>query len=185
MRVSTKMRCYSAYVLPVLLFGSEFWALRKQQIDHLERVHSSCLRQILNVRLTDRHTLVSIRSMCGTVPLADHIMAARMRWLGHVCRMDEGRIPHCALFSTLHTDNIGLAPKRRPGGQFKRWEACVHQDLKQLGISVDDPSQLDAMCAVRSAWRQRVYRITHPHALHLPYERQSRVRQDTVLPFAC
>ena len=122
--------------------------------------------------------------MCGTVLLADHIMAARMRWLGHVYRMEAGRIPHCALFSTLHTENLGAAPKRRPGGQFKRWEACVQQDLKQLGIPADDPVLLDAMCSVKSAWRQRVYRITHPSAVQLPYQRQrSRVGQDTLLPF--
>ena len=73
------MRCYSAYVLPILLFGCETWALTQQQMVSLERVHSSCLRHILGVQLNDRQTLEHIRKQCSTVSLADHIRAARMR----------------------------------------------------------------------------------------------------------
>ena len=47
--VSTKVKCYRAYVLPILLFGSETWALSKEQSLMLERVHTSCLR--LRLRL--------------------------------------------------------------------------------------------------------------------------------------
>jgi hypothetical protein len=50
MSVSVKMRCYNAYVLPVLMFANESWALTKQQTERLECVHSSCLRQLLHVR---------------------------------------------------------------------------------------------------------------------------------------
>ena len=56
LKVEMKMQCFRAYVLPVLLFGSETWALTKNQADRLEMVHSACLRQILNVRHADRHS---------------------------------------------------------------------------------------------------------------------------------
>jgi hypothetical protein len=36
-----KMQCFRAYVLPVLLFGSETWALAQKQADRLEVVHSA------------------------------------------------------------------------------------------------------------------------------------------------
>ena len=49
--VSTKVKCYTAYVLPILLFGSETWALTKDQSLMLEGVHTSCLRSILGVKL--------------------------------------------------------------------------------------------------------------------------------------
>ena len=110
------MRCYSAYVLPILLFGCETWALTQQQLGGLERVHSSCLRQILGVRVSDRHKLVDTgRKQCGTVSLADHISAARLRWFGHIVRMEHGRIPHIALFSTF-LRNPGLEADRLRGG---------------------------------------------------------------------
>jgi len=45
--LATKVKCYKAYVLPILLFGSECWSLTKKQSQMLEGVHSSCLRSIL------------------------------------------------------------------------------------------------------------------------------------------
>ena len=68
--------------------------------EKLERVHSSCLRSILGVRLSDRHTNEHIRKSCGVATLSAYITANRLRWLGHVGRMEEGRLPHIALFSS-------------------------------------------------------------------------------------
>ena len=93
LRVGLKMQCFRAYVLPVLLFGSETWALTKKDADRLEVVHTDCLRQILNVRRVDRHSKKQIWAQCNTVSLADHLAAHRLRWLGHVLRMGEDRLP--------------------------------------------------------------------------------------------
>jgi hypothetical protein len=60
--VVTKVKCYRAYVLPILLFGSECWALSKKQSLMLERVHTSCLRSILGVKLSDWHTNAHVRA---------------------------------------------------------------------------------------------------------------------------
>jgi hypothetical protein len=38
--VARMMQCFRAYVMPVLLFGSETWALNQKQADRLEVVHS-------------------------------------------------------------------------------------------------------------------------------------------------
>ena len=100
--VSTKVKCYRAYVLPILLFGSETWALSKEQSRMLERVHTSCLRSILEVKLSDRHSNAHVRSVCGIASLAAIITTNRLRWLGHVGRMEAGRLPHIALFSSLY-----------------------------------------------------------------------------------
>jgi hypothetical protein len=44
LKVNLKMKCYSAYVLPILMFGSESWALTKKQANQLEVVHSDAHR---------------------------------------------------------------------------------------------------------------------------------------------
>ena len=92
--LATKVKCYKAYVLPILLFVSECWSLTKVQSQKLERVHSSCLRSILGVRLSDRHTNEHIRKSCGVATLSAYSTANRLRWLGHVGRMEAGRLPH-------------------------------------------------------------------------------------------
>lgn len=158
MSIHIKMQVYNAYVLPVLLFGAETWALTQKQVQLLERVHSSCLRQMLNVRVSDRHRLVDIRAMCGTVSLADHLTAARLRWFGHVMRMDEGRIPHVALHSTLRV--VSKRPRGRPP---MKWQTCVLKDLQQLELPTNT-AELQGYCCMRGPWRSMVYRITHPDA---------------------
>ena len=152
--LATKVKCYKAYVLPILLFGSECWSLTKVQSQKLERVHSSCLRSILGVRLSDRHTNEHIRKSCGVATLSAYITANRLRWLGHVGRMEEGRLPHIALFSSLHGDMT------RPVGRPRHtWEKCVCADLKVLG---QDEGSWEASCQIKSAWRKRLWDLTHP-----------------------
>jgi hypothetical protein len=105
-KVNLRVKCYSANVLPILTFGSEFWALNKKQANQLEVVHSDCqrqcLRQILGVRRCDRHRLTDIRARCGTVSLAMLLKAGRLRWLGHVLRMGVDRLPNQAHMSHLY-----------------------------------------------------------------------------------
>ena len=152
--LATKVKCYKAYVLPILLFGSECWSLTKVQSQKLERVHSSCLGSILGVRLSDRHTNEHIRKSCGVATLSAYITANRLRWLGHVGRMEEGRLPHIALFSSLHGDMT------RPVGRPRHtWEKCVCADLKVLG---QDEGSWEASCQIKSAWRKRLWDLTHP-----------------------
>ena len=152
--LATKVKCYKAYVLPILLFGSECWSLTKVQSQKLERVQSSCLRSILGVRLSDRHTNEHIRKSCGVATLSAYITANRLRWLGHVGRMEEGRLPHIALFSSLHGDMT------RPVGRPRHtWEKCVCADLKVLG---QDEGSWEASCQIKSAWRKRLWDLTHP-----------------------
>jgi hypothetical protein len=106
--VKLKMQCFCAHVLPVLLFGSETWALTQKLADKLEVVHSDCLRHILGVRRVDRHSKPRLWSHCDAVSLATHLTADRLPWLGHVLRMGGERYPHLALFSFMH--DAWLAP---------------------------------------------------------------------------
>jgi endonuclease/exonuclease/phosphatase family metal-dependent hydrolase len=161
--VSTKVRVYRAYVLPILLFGCETWALKAAQLQELERVHSYCLRRILGVRLSDRHSNVYIRERCGITALASILSSYRLRWLGHVGRMEPGRLPHIALFSSLH----GVT-KRPVGAPPKRWEKCVCDDLAGLHIPCDQ--WLDE-CSIRSAWRRKLWQMVNPQQAQ-----RSRVR---------
>jgi hypothetical protein len=152
--VSTKVKWYKAYVLPILLLGSQCWSLTKEQSQTLERVHTSCLRSILGVRLSDRHRNSHIRESCGIATLSAYITANRLRWLGHVGCLDKGRLPHVALFSSLYGEMKGTVGRPR-----LTWEKCVSADLKVLG---KDEGSWEAYCQIRCAWRKRLWDLTHP-----------------------
>ena len=68
----------------------------------------------------------------------------RLRWLGHVCRMDDGRIPKDLLFGELAT---GTRPTGRPNLRFK--DTCK-RDLRDCGIN---PADLQSASSNRSSWR--------------------------------
>ena len=55
----------------------------------------------------------------------------RMRWLGHVCRMEDGRIPKDLLCGELVT---GKRPTGRPQLRYK---GICKRDLKALGINTN------------------------------------------------
>ena len=55
------------------------------------------------------------------------IKSRRLRWAGHVLRMEEGR----SIFKTLTGTSAGKRPLGRPR---RRWEDNIRMDLKEIGI---------------------------------------------------
>jgi len=55
-----------------------------------------------------------------------------MRWLGHVTRMDEVRIPK----QVLHWEVAGF--RRRPGRPRMNWKDVVKKDLKRMGLTREE-----------------------------------------------
>ena len=55
------------------------------------------------------------------------IMNNRLRWLGHVMRMPDERMPKRMMFGKLQT-------ARPAGGTKQRWKDCVQHDLRFMGL---------------------------------------------------
>lgn len=68
----------------------------------------------------------------------------RLRWLGHVCRMDDGRIPKDVLYGELAT---GSRPTGRPALRYKDVGKRV---LRASGV---DPADLETASSDRINWR--------------------------------
>ena len=56
------------------------------------------------------------------------IKSRRLRWAGHVARMEEGR----SAFKILTDKPTGKRPLRRPR---RRWEDYIRMDLVEIGIN--------------------------------------------------
>ena len=90
--------------LPILLFGSETWALAeeqslgpisKKQSLTLKHVDTRCCRSMRGVKLSYWHSSAHVRSVRGIAPLGAIITNSRLRWLGHVAPMEPVRKPCC------------------------------------------------------------------------------------------
>jgi hypothetical protein len=109
----------------VLLYGAaESWALTDSQLHRLCVFHTTCLRRILMISRLD---LVSnevlferARVPCFSVLLQRH----RLRWLGHLARMPDGRWAKQLLFA--HEVPGG---SRRVGRPNRVWADLVREDL--------------------------------------------------------
>ena len=101
----TKIQVYRACALSTLLYCSESWTLRARQEKKLNAFHMRCLRCILHITWQDKVTNNNVLERAGIPSMYTLLKQIRMRWLGHVVRMDDGRIPEDLLYSELHKAN--------------------------------------------------------------------------------
>jgi len=84
------------------------------------------LRGILGITWRDKVTNEEVRKRTGQILLEKAIREIRMRWLSHVTRMDEARIPK----QSLHWEVAGF--RRRPGRPRMNWRDVVKKDLQRM-----------------------------------------------------
>ena len=92
-RTPIKIRIYIAAVLTILLYGSEVWSTTKGQMKRFEVFHQRCLRKILRIKWSHFVTNDEVLNRAKIKNINIFISAARLRWLGHVIRMPEDRVP--------------------------------------------------------------------------------------------
>lgn len=98
--VQTKSRVYDATVRSVLLYGCEAWQLKESDIHALSIFEHKCWRRCLNIRYSDRIPNAEVRRrFIHERSLKSVINERRLRWLGHVLRMEDHRLPRLALFA--------------------------------------------------------------------------------------
>ena len=143
----TKVNVYKACVISTLLYGSESWTMCAHQEKWLNAFHMRCLRRILGITWRDKVTNKVVLEKAGIPSLYTLLKQRRMRLLGHVTRMKDGRIPKDLLYGELA---IGKRPTGRPQLRFN--DVCK-RDLQALGIHTDSW----AVTAIdRDAWRHTV-----------------------------
>ena len=102
----TKRAVYRAVVLGTLLYRAGSWTTKRYAMQKLESLHNHCLRGIFGItkvkQCVEHITSSQIRESFGMKELVEEmIVQRRLRWLGHVSRMDQSRMPKQVLFSRL------------------------------------------------------------------------------------
>ena len=133
---------YRACVRSVLLYASETWALKNEDLHRLERNENSMIRWICSVKLCDRKSMKELRRMLGLCNIASQMRCNRLRWFGHLERMELNSWPN----SIRHFVVEGHVAR---GGQKKRWIHNINRDLKDLHLNPE-------LTQDRSIWRRRI-----------------------------
>ena len=96
--LSTKLKVYNAVVLSSLLYSCETLTLYCRHIKKLELFHMRALRSILGIRWQDHITNMKILDQAKSASIEATIIKVQLRWVGHVSRMEECRMPRRLMY---------------------------------------------------------------------------------------
>jgi len=126
-----KMRLYKVIILSSLLYSADVWVITATLTKRLNGAHHRWQSSILGISWKDRVTNEEIRVRTGQSSMDDILRERRLRWLGHVTRMDHQCIPRQA----LHWEVPGF--KRGPGRPQANWRSTVN-NLLRMGITWEE-----------------------------------------------
>ena len=142
----SKITLYKTLILPVLMYGAETWAMSADDEMKLGAFERRILRKIFGPicvhgvwRIRWNHELYE---MYDEAEVVQRIKVKRLRWLGHVVRMDEEN-PTRKVFESRYSGG-----RRRQGRPNLRWFDQVSANLKSL-----DESNCRQRAQDRSRWR--------------------------------
>ena len=92
--------------------------------------------RLLGIIWKDKIRNEEIRKKTGLHKLELIIKKGRLRWLGHVLRTVESRIPRQAIQWELSSY------KRKSGRPRKNWMDIVRRDLKDMNMTWDEAKEL-------------------------------------------
>ena len=125
--MKTKVTLYNACVISTLLYWSECWTTYAAQEYRLNVFHMRSLRKLLGISWMSRTPNTIVLSKCGLSTMFTMLRQRILRWLGHVWRMKDGRIPKDILYGeSLLLENAILgvptyATKICASGTWRNW----------------------------------------------------------------
>ena len=127
----TKLHVYQARVLSTLLNSSEAYKMCARQEKKLNSFHLRCLRRILGISWQDRATKTEVLECAHSSGIYTLLSQRGLRWLGHIHRMADGRIPKYFQYGEIV---IGTRSTGRPCLRYK--DTCK-RDMKMVDIDTN------------------------------------------------
>ena len=126
---STKLGVYNQCLMALLMYGSETWTYQ-HEVRQLRTIQQRHLRLILKIRWDHFISNAEVLKRAGTEDIEVMLVRSRLRWLGHVCRMDDNRPQKQLLYGELAS---GSRPVGRPKLRVK--DSC--KSILKSGQSLD------------------------------------------------
>jgi hypothetical protein len=129
---NTKIRVYRTIILPVVMYWCETWCLTLREKQRLRVFENSVLRRVFGPKRNEvtgkwrRLHKEELNDLYSSPNIVRVIKSRRMRWVGHVSRMGEGR----GAYRILVGRPEGRRPLERPR---RRWGDNIKMDLQEVG----------------------------------------------------
>ena len=138
------MAVYNACVISILLYGSDTWTTYAALKRRLNTFYLRSIRRIMGIYSQDKVTNADVSYRAGLPIMYTLHRQRRLRWLGHIHRMDDGRIPKDILYGELA---LGRRTTDRPHLRYQ--DVCV-RGMKAVDI---DTMSWESHAADRTKWR--------------------------------
>ena len=143
--LTSKKVMYQAYFLPIMTYGLETCTINRRDSSRLQATEMKFLRTMLQKTRRDKVRNVKIRSEIQVKPLNETIATSRLKWFGHVKRMNPSRKARV----WLEQDVEGKRPRGRPR---TRWISQIKEDLQGRGVNWHQVEE-EEMYLNRQIWR--------------------------------
>ena len=128
-------------IRPVLLYGAECWTVRKKEEQIREKTKMRMLGRIKEVTLRDKVKSVDIRKELGLTSIQERVREMRLRWYGHMQRMEENNEVRAVVDMRVPGQDQGET-------KTKRWMDCVRTDMQTLRMTSEDAKD-------RTLWKSK------------------------------
>ena len=150
--LKVKLLMFEVFVLSAGLYGCATWNTSAEDIRNLEVWQQRSIRKILNIKWFQHISFLDIVNLAAQydykiLPIECRIRQSRLKYFGHVERMDDSRLPKILLHAEC---DFG---QRLVGQPEINYRNCIKQDLKLFNIEDWKVSVLD-----RIAWRACIFR---------------------------
>ena len=137
--LSTKLKLYNVCILPVMLYGSECWALSRADARKVDALDQWCLPEEDPWYTLAYHRVSNceVRRLTEQPPLTSIIQKRRLTLFGQLVRMDESTDARRIL--TAVPQNEWRRPVGRP---YTSWMATLKNDLARHNLSLEDAIEL-------------------------------------------
>ena len=125
--LKVKGKVYRVSVQTVLVYGSETWPLKVEDMQRLERTERMMVRWMCGVSLKNRISSEELNRRLGIESVAVIVKRGRLGWFGHLEPKDTSEwVSACR--------NFEVAGEKIKGRGRKTWGECVRHDLRSGGL---------------------------------------------------
>lgn len=148
-----KTRLFNTLIIPIAMYACESWTLKTDDQRRLAAFETKSLRRIAGITYLDRISNIRLfESLKIKHTILDKIKLQQLRWLGHIQRMENSRLPKIVFDGRVH----GSRPRGRPP---KRWK----DNFSTLNLP-----QLLRLTEDRCSYRRHINNIVNEEAPKQP-----------------
>ena len=149
-----KVKIFNTYLATIFLYNSELWTITNKHREEIDIFQRSLLRNILNIHWPETISNTELYTKTNQIPWSKNILGRRLRWIGHLLRLNESTPARTALQEAMTKTN------KPPGRPKLTWLDQLKKD-SELVLNTKSQDYIDKLqraAADRDYWSELIGR---------------------------